>query len=122
MPPQSRAQRRRQAARQQQQQPRRPAPPRNLDVGRDSPPEDAAETSATGPTIMLGAPPTATEPRRMDARQAARGQRRVLSRPAPEPVDYSKDYAAVRRDLRWIAVWTVLLFIGMVALKFSGLV
>jgi hypothetical protein len=37
-------------------------------------------------------------------------------------VDYSKDYSAARRDLRWIALWSVLLAVGMIALKFSGLV
>jgi hypothetical protein len=37
---------------------------------------------------------------------------------AVEPVDYSKDYAAVRHDLRRIALWSVLLFVGMVALYF----
>jgi hypothetical protein len=46
----------------------------------------------------------------------------VLTRPAPEPIDYSQDYTAARRDLRWIALWTVLLFGAMLALKFSGLV
>jgi hypothetical protein len=122
MPPQSRAQRRRQAAR-QQQQPRRSAPPRNPDVGRGLPTTEADETAATGPTIALGTPaPVAGGSRRIEGRPAARTTRRVLSRPAPEPVDYSKDYAAVRRDLRWIAIWTVLLFVAMVALKFSGLV
>jgi hypothetical protein len=51
-----------------------------------------------------------------------RTNRRVLSRPAPEPVDYTEDYASVRTDLRWIAVWTALLFIAMFALYFSGIV
>ena len=110
MPPQSRAQRRRQAARQQQ---RRPTPPPVA--------EDTGEPASTGPTIALGSAPAA-ESRRVEGRPAARSSRRVLSRPAPEPVDYSKDYEAVRRDLRWIALWTALLFIAMIALKFSGLV
>jgi hypothetical protein len=121
MPPQSRAQRRRQAAR--QQQPRRSAPPRNSDAARGLPAPEADETAVTGSTIALGSPaPVAGESRRIEGRPAARTTRRVLSRPAPEPVDYSKEYAAVRRDLRWILVWTVLLFGAMVALKFSGLV
>jgi hypothetical protein len=107
MPPQSRSQRRRQAARQQQQ--RRPNPPaRSV--------EPAREPASTGPTIALDSAPPAP------ARPAPRAARRVLSRPAPEPVDYSGDYDAVRRDLRWIALWTVLLFVAMVALRFSGLV
>jgi len=106
MPPQSRAQRRRQSTRQQQQQ-RRPNPP-----ARSA--EAVSEQANTGPTVVLdaGAP----------ARPAPRPNRRVLSRPAPEPVDYSKDYAAVRSDLRWIALWTVLLFVAMIALRISGLV
>ena len=107
MPPQSRAQRRRQASRQQQQ--RRPAA--------QEPRADATRDPATtGSTIALGADAPAS------ARVAARAPRRTLSRSAPEPVDYTRDYDAVRRDLRWIALWTVLLFVGMVALKFSGLV
>jgi hypothetical protein len=121
MPPQSRAQRRRQAARQQQS--RRPAPPRNPESGREPPVTEAGETAVTGPTIALDAPaPVIGEARRSESRPAARSNRRVLSRPAPEPVDYSNEYAAVRRDLRWIALWTVLLFAAMIALKFSGLV
>jgi hypothetical protein len=46
----------------------------------------------------------------------------VLSRPAPEPVDYTPDYAAARRDLRWIALWSVILFAAMIVLRLSGLV
>jgi hypothetical protein len=52
----------------------------------------------------------------------ARGARRLTPRPAPEPVDYTDDYKAVRRDLQWIAIWTILLLVGMIALKLSGLV
>ena len=120
MPPQSRAQRRRQAARQQQQS-RRPAPPRNPEAEGGLPDAEAGDAVATGPTIALGAPAVG-EARRVESRPAARTTRRVLSRPAPEPIDYSKEYADVRRDLRWIALWSVLLFAGMIALKFSGLV
>jgi hypothetical protein len=54
--------------------------------------------------------------------RTARTNRRVLTRAAPEPVDYSADYAAVRVDLRWIAIWTALLFVAMFALYFSGIV
>jgi hypothetical protein len=108
MPSQSRAQRRRQATRQQQQQ-RRPSPP--------VPSAPALnETASTGPTIALDTEAPAAP------RPAARGTRRVLSRTTPEPVDYTKDYEAVGRDLRWIALWTILLFVAMIALKFSGLV
>src|SRR5438552_3294553 len=99
MPPQSRSQRRRQGTRQQRPAARRPNA------------EAVSQTATTGPTIALES-----------SAPAARAPRRVLSRSAPEPVDYSKDYRAVRRDLRWIALWTLLLFIVMIALKFSGLV
>ncbi|HEX5692019.1 MAG TPA: hypothetical protein VFX76_18520 [Roseiflexaceae bacterium] len=106
MPPQSRAQRRRQSARQQQQ--RRPSQP--------APSVESVREPVTGPTVALDPAPAAP------VRAASRNQRRVLSRPALEPVDYTADYTAVRRDLRWIALWTVLLFAAMLALKFSGLV
>ena len=46
-----------------------------------------------------------------------RPQARRLARTV-EPVDYSRDYAAVRRDLWRIALWAVLLFVGMAALYF----
>jgi hypothetical protein len=46
----------------------------------------------------------------------------VLTRPAPEPVDYTADYAAVRVDLRMITIWAGLMFVAMFALYFSGLV
>jgi hypothetical protein len=105
MPPHSRAQRRRQATR-QQRRPATPAP--NV--------EAVGQAANTGTTTALDAPASAV------ARQPARQQRRVLSRPTAEPVDYSKDYSAARRDLRWIAIWSVLLAVGMIALKFSGLV
>ena len=110
MPPQSRAQRRRQTARQQQQ--RRPNP-----VAPSA--EAVRETATTGPTVVLDSAPAVPA---APVRAASRNQRRVLSRAAPEPVDYSADYAAVRRDLRWIALWTVLLFGAMIVLSFSGLV
>ena len=122
MPPQSRAQRRRQAARQQQQS-RRPAPPRNPGATSQLSAGEADDTAVTGPTVALGAAaPVIGEARRIEGRPAARANRRVLSRPASEPIDYSKEYSAVRRDLRWILLWTVLLFAAMIALKFSGLV
>jgi hypothetical protein len=122
MPPQSRAQRRRQTARQQQQS-RRPAPPQNLDADSQTPAAEADETAVTGATIALGSSaPVVGEARRIEGRPASRTNRRVLGRPAPEPIDYTKEYSAVRRDLRWIVLWTVLLFAAMIALRFSGLV
>jgi hypothetical protein len=59
------------------------------------------------------------------AQSAARQQQSVVRQQQPrravravEPVDYSKDYASVRHDLRRIAIWALLLFVGMVALYF----
>ncbi len=101
MPPQTRSQRRRQAARAQR-------------------PNVSAETPYTETTASLELPEAAA-PAPAPARPA-RTARRVLTRAAPEPIDYSADYVAAARDLRWIAIWTVLLFVAMFALKFSGLV
>lgn len=65
--------------------------------------------------------------RKRQSAQAARTPQRSSQRrpgagrvfvPAPAPVDYSLDYAYVRRDLRRIALWSVLLFVGMVAIYF----
>jgi hypothetical protein len=50
-----------------------------------------------------------------------RQQRRAPQRPrvaAERPVDYSQDYAAVRRELYRIAIWSGLLFVGMFAAFF----
>lgn len=112
MPPHSRAQRRRQAARQQG---RAASAPTAGTASRAPSAETASPEPSIGPTVPLA-------PRESAAARPARQARRVLSRSAAEPVDYSKDYTAARRDLRWIALWTVLLFAGMLALKFSGLV
>ena len=112
MPPHTRSQRRRQNARQP-----RPtasaeatsrAPSTSTTVPLDNPIEMPVELPAR-PAVSASTRPPAT-------------RRRVISRPAPEPVDYSKDYAAARIDLRRIAIWAVLLFVVMIALKFSGLV
>jgi hypothetical protein len=90
-----------------------------------------AEAASSAPnmdeTVPLDPPIMATPASRIPtqggaAARAARPNRRVLTRPAPEPVDYTADYAAVRVDLRWIAIWTALLFIAMFALYFSGIV
>lgn len=114
MPPQSRAQRRRQAARQQG---RTGAPgggaARQQGRATSAPAGAASQPPSTAPTVPLAESASA---------RPARPARRVISRTAPEPVDYTKDYNAVRRDMRWIALWTVLLFVAMIALKFSGLV
>jgi|SRR5581483_1661272 hypothetical protein len=100
MPPHTRSQRRRPAARPQN----RPA------VSAETP----EVVPSVGTTTSLEMPAPAARP--------ARANRRVLSRAAPEPVDYTADYDAARRDLRWIALWTVILFAVMIALRFSGLV
>ena len=75
-------------------------------------PATAAATAAAAAAVRPAAPATPA---------AARAQRRSV-RPPPEPVDYSKDYAAARRDLTLIALWAGLLIVGMIALKLSGLV
>ncbi len=99
MPPHTRSQRRRQAA-------SRPQPRQTVSA-------DLPEYTGTTTTLDASSTP---------APRAQRTARRLLSRPAPEPVDYTADYAAARQDLRWIAIWTVLLFVAMIALKFSGVV
>jgi len=81
---------------------------------------EAANIPSIGETISLD-PPKMAAPTSTPAR-TARPNRRVLTRPAPEPVDYTADYAAVRVDLRWIAIWAGLLFIAMFVLYFSGIV
>jgi hypothetical protein len=53
---------------------------------------------------------------RAQQRSSQRSQQRRTGRVAmkpPEPVDYSLDYAYVRRDLRRIMLWGLLLFAGM---------
>lgn len=108
MPPHTRSQRRRQGARQQQ-----PRPAVSAET-----PEYADTASALDAPAMPAMPAAPAAP----ATRSARNLRRVISRAAPEPIDYTADYGAARRDLRWIAIWSVLLFAAMVALKFSGLV
>ena len=51
------------------------------------------------------------------AQSVARQQPRRVVRTV-EPIDYSRDYASVRHDLRRIALWAALLFLGMAALYF----
>lgn len=60
--------------------------------------------------------------RRKPIRTPGAGQRR--SAPGAqqqrhlEPPDYSRDYADVRRDMRLIALISLLLFVGMVGVSF----
>lgn len=105
MPPQTRSQRRRQAARQQRPQPRRDAASQLQDT-----PLVEAEASELPEAAASRAP------------QATRATRARRSRSAPEPVDYTREYRAVARDLRWILLWSALLFGTMLVLAFSGLV
>lgn len=113
MPPHSRPQRKRQQPRPAGTQPA--ATPSNLepgDISMATLAQGVAEPGyRTSTTIRESVPP------------AARGARRPQRRSAPlEPVDYTPDYDAAKRDLRWIALWAVLLFVAMFALKFSGIV
>jgi hypothetical protein len=117
MPPHTRSQRRRQVV----QQKGRSAPP-SVEKARSAPPsvesiEAVSPPPVTSATVPLASPQVGTQTQR-----PARAARRVISRATPAPVDYTGDYTAVRRDLRWILIWTVLLFVAMFALRFSGLV
>jgi hypothetical protein len=119
MPPHSRPQRKRQAPRQQP----RPAGtqpalnPSSLEPGDIS--LAALAQGAAEPGYRASATPAISDSLSPANRGARRPQRRS---PQLEPVDYTPDYDAARRDLRWIAIWSVLLFVAMVALKFSGIV
>lgn len=66
------------------------------------------------------------EPNRMSISSRS-NRRRSNQRSAPvrrpvarsiEPPDYSREYADVRRDLFWIAIWGGLLMLGMVIASF----
>ncbi len=50
--------------------------------------------------------------------QPRTSQRRSERRAAAEVVDYSRDYAFVRRDLKRIAFWSILLLVGMIVVSF----
>jgi hypothetical protein len=59
--------------------------------------------------------------RRQPVRTASsqdRQQQRRPARPAPEPIDYSKEYTWIRRDLQRIALLSILLFAGMGVIYF----
>jgi hypothetical protein len=69
--------------------------------------------------------PAQTRSQRRKQSQSSRSQQRSQQRRTgrvamkpPEPVDYSLDYAYVRRDLRRITLWGLLLFAGMFAVYF----
>ena len=84
---------------------------------------DEADTEAAEIVNLSRSAPAAALPAASSV-AAANNPRPVRrgARPAPAPVDYSADYRAARTDLRWIALWAGLLFIAMIALRFSGLV
>lgn len=109
MAPQTRAQRRQQNARQAARA--NTAPTRTP----ESAPSNPAELELPeAPVIDLTPRPV--------ARQSRQAARRPINRPVPEPVDYSQDYVVARSDLVKIAIWSILLFGGMVVIKLIGLV
>jgi hypothetical protein len=54
--------------------------------------------------------------------RVSRPARRPINRPVPAPVDYTADYVVARSDLTKIAIWAVILFAAMFAIRFSGLI
>jgi hypothetical protein len=111
MPTQSRAQRRRAAGRQQGRPANAPRQPQSY----------TNETIALT-DVPVGEPIADEQPLPTTAASTSRAVRRIRSRTAPEPVDYTRDYRDAARDLRLIALWSVLLFVAMFALAFSGIV
>lgn len=133
MASQSRAQRRRHSARQQQRsgqgklQSTQPVQQPTTVVEED--PIDTSLPDVDGVIQTAASVPVAPsietpmEHLASEAKQEepVRSSRRRRSRHIPEPIDYSKDYAAIRRDLRWIVLWSSLMLVLMVGLRFSGL-
>jgi hypothetical protein len=58
--------------------------------------------------------------RRRSGRPHQQQSRRAVRRPVakPEPVDYTQEYAFIRRDLSRIVLWSALLFAGMFVVYF----
>lgn len=109
MPAQSRAQRRRANTRQQPYTP-------SQNVIRPKVYGDSVDGEITAlPEATVQA--VAEVP--VGAPSSSKVARRLRTRSAPEPVDYSKDYRDVGKDLRLIALWSVLLFVVMVGLFFA---
>lgn len=120
MPAQSRAQRRRANTRQQPNAaPKNNPTPKVYDAPNTGETQVLAETmvdsSVEVPTIAM---PTATATTATSASNS-RVARRLRTRVAPEPVDYTKDYRDVAKDLRLITIWSVLLFAAMFGLYFA---
>lgn len=108
MPAQSRAQRRRANTRQ------RPyTVPKTYDLP-GTEPQDTLPEAAPQPVVQAAAQSAAVA-----STSNSRVARRLRTRSAPEPVDYTKDYRDVGKDLRLIAIWSVLLFIAMFGLYFA---
>lgn len=115
MPPQSRAQRRQQNTRRAPTSPNaanRPAPDGDIDQAM----LEAAEAEVAAASIPQSLPPRGAVSR------APRQSRRPIARPIAEPTDYTADYDGARSDMIKIAIWSVLLFAAMFAIKLSGLV
>jgi hypothetical protein len=60
---------------------------------------------------------TSSRSNRRRSNQRSASVRRPVAR-SIEPPDYSREYADVRRDLFWIAIWGGLLMLGMVIASF----
>jgi hypothetical protein len=98
MPAPSRADRKRQKSN-QPGQPKATAP-------KPAPVAPAAEAVTASPSV---------------AKPASTRRRSGVNR-STEPVDYTRDYKAASEDLRWIALWSVVVFVIMFAVKFSGII
>ena len=108
MPAQSRAQRRRAST----QQPR----PANIQpTTYTAPPLVDIVIEPDEPVSVVAAPIMPN----IQAAPSSRVAGRLKTRKAPEPVDYTKDYRDVAKDLRLIAIWATLLFAAMFALYFA---
>ncbi|NOK60746.1 MAG: hypothetical protein GFH27_549289n272 [Chloroflexi bacterium AL-W] len=127
MASQSRAQRRRHSARQQQRsgqgksQSTQPVQQPTTVVEEDSDVDGVIQTAASVPVAPSIETPMEHLASEAKQEEPVRSSRRRRSRHIPEPIDYSKDYAAIRRDLRWIVLWSSLMLVLMVGLRFSGL-
>lgn len=102
MPAQSRAQRRRANTRQQTTS----APKPRIYTSQDETPVLVEQAPVEVASV---AAPTSN----------SRVARRLRTRTASEPVDYTKDYRDATKDLRLIAIWSGLLFVAMFALYFA---
>lgn len=114
MPAQSRAQRRRASTQQPRPasaQPKSYSAPSLVDVVIE--PDDSVLVATVPDTVTLQDIPIT------QAASSSRVVGRLKTRKAPEPVDYTKDYRDVAKDLRLITIWATLLFVAMAALYFA---